>query len=362
MSLTVQVELGERAYPIRIGRGGLARLGEACRGAGLDGACLLVSDTRVAPLYAGTADRALRAAGYAVRTVVVPAGEASKCAGRLGQLYDAALDAGLDRRGFFVALGGGVVGDLAGFAAATYLRGVALAQVPTTLLAMVDSSVGGKTGINLPRGKNLVGAFHQPALVEADPATLLTLSAREYRAGLAEVLKYGLIRDPALLGDLEREREALLALEGAVLERTIAACCRIKADVVAGDEREAGLRAVLNFGHTLGHAVEQAAGYGAWLHGEAVAVGLLYALRLSERLAGLDPAVTARVRDWLAAVRLPVAPPDLPWERVRDAMAVDKKAVEGVPRFVLAEEPGRVRTGVEVPAALAEEVWHECRQ
>jgi len=298
-----------------------------------------------------------------VERAVVPAGEASKDGARLFDLYAAALAAGLDRRGLVVALGGGVVGDLAGFAAATFLRGVRCVQAPTSLLAMVDSSVGGKTGINLPEGKNLVGAFHQPALVLADTDALRTLPRREFVSGLAEVVKYGAIRDAAFLDAIAADAPALLAGDAAAVARAVRRSCEIKAGVVAGDEREeSGLRAVLNFGHTLGHAVESVAGYGTWLHGEAVAIGMAYAARLSVRLAGLGPEAAARLEGLLAALGLPGSAPGLSWAALRRAMGVDKKSAGRVPRFVLLEALGRARAGVEVPEALLEEVWHVGRQ
>ena len=358
MSGVIQVELGARSYPIHIGSGGLARAGRLCRERGLAGAALVVSDSHVDPLYGPATERALREAGYAVRRAVVPAGESSKSQACLTALYHAALDAGLDRQAFFVALGGGVVGDLAGFAAASYLRGVAYVQVPTSLLAMVDSSVGGKTGINLPQGKNLVGAFHQPALVIADPDTLRTLPPREYRAGLAEVVKYGVIRAPALFDRLERAGAALREPAAADLDAILGECCRIKAAVVAADEREGGLRAILNFGHTAGHALENAAGYGTFLHGEAVAVGMAYASALSVRLSGWPAAAHGRLLGLLRALELPVTAPGLGWPAVRAAMAADKKSAARRPRFVLAEDWGRMRLGAEAPEETLAEVWH----
>ncbi len=357
MSGVIQVELGARSYPIHIGSGGLARTGRLCRERGLEGAALIVSDSHVDPLYGAAVERSLRDAGFAAHRAAIPAGEASKSPSRLLALYQAALDAGLDRRAFFVALGGGVVGDLAGFAAASYLRGVACVQIPTSLLAMVDSSVGGKTGINLPQGKNLVGAFHQPSLVIADPDTLRTLPPREYRSGLAEVVKYGVIREPALFDDLERAGKALREPSPA-LDGIIARCCRIKADVVAADEREGGLRAILNFGHTAGHALEKAAGYGTFLHGEAVAAGMVYASVLSQRLCGWPAAHHARLAALLRALDLPVTAPGVAWPVVRAAMSADKKSAARRPRFVLAEDWGRMRPGVEAPEETLAEVWH----
>ena len=363
MSRDVQVRLGERSYPIRIGRGLLPRLGEACAAAGLGRSGLVVTDGHVGPLYARTCTDSLAAAGFVVQALELPPGESSKAWNFLLSLYGRALEAGLDRRSFVVALGGGVVGDLAGFMAATYLRGIAFVQAPTSLLAMVDSAVGGKTGINLPQGKNLVGAFHQPVLVQADLSTLATLPARELAAGLAEVVKYGVIRDAAFFARLEALAPELRAARPEALEEIVARCCELKAEVVGLDEREGGLRAILNFGHTLGHAVEKAAGYGGgFLHGEAVAVGMVYASQLSVQLAGLAPAEHERLRALLLALGLPVAAPGLAWPELRAAMAVDKKSEGRVPRFVLAGRIGSATPGREVPERALEEAWHVCGQ
>lgn len=363
MASEIHVELGERRYRILIGRNLFERTGELCREAGLEGAALLVSDTNVAPLYAAAVEASLRAAGIRVRTTVIPAGEASKSPDQLLALYRAAIAAELDRSSFVAALGGGVVGDLAGFAAGTFLRGVRYVQIPTSLLAMVDSSVGGKTGIDLPEGKNLVGVFHQPSFVVADLDTLHTLPADELRSGLAEVVKYGAIRDAAFFAELERNAAALLARSPELWERAVAASCRHKADVVARDEREGGLRAILNFGHTLGHALEAATGYRRWRHGEAVALGMVFATWLSVRQAGLAPAEHERLRALLASLALPVcAPGDVAWEDVSAAMRRDKKARGGAPRFVLLERIGRARFGIEAPSNLLKEAWHAIRE
>ncbi|MBN1557790.1 MAG: 3-dehydroquinate synthase [Lentisphaerae bacterium] len=354
---TVRVELGERGYTIRIGPG--AAPGEVLRGAPGTRA-LVVSDTNVDPLYGARCEAALRDCGARPVRHVVPAGEPSKCWKQVAGIYERALEAGLDRRSVMVALGGGVVGDLAGFAAATYMRGIAYLQAPTTLLAMVDSAVGGKTGINLERGKNLVGAFHQPSEVAADPTVLETLPAREYAAGLAEVVKYGVIWDAPFFARLEAAADALAARDAAVLSEVMARCCEIKAEVVAMDERESGVRAILNFGHTLGHALEAASGYGRWLHGEAVALGMVLAGALSVREKGFDPADQRRLAALLRRFGLPTALPaaDAPaWEAVRTALRADKKSVAGAPRFVLAERLGRVVFGCETAEQTVEEVY-----
>ena len=349
MSRTVRVELGERGYDILIGQG--VPVGGALAGAS-GVAALIVSDSNVAPLYGEWCAARLHDQGVASTLVEVPAGEASKGLSCVQTLYDKALAAGLDRAAVLVALGGGMVGDLTGFVAATYLRGIRLVQVPTTLLAMVDSSVGGKTAVNLPQGKNLVGAFHQPIEVAADLSVLATLPDREYRSGLAEMVKYGVIWDAPLFERIEREVESLLARDPACLEDVVARCCEIKADVVALDERDAGVRAILNFGHTLGHAVETVSGYGTWLHGEAVAIGMAYAARLSVTEKGLSGAECDRLIGLLERIGLPVRPGALSWEQVSSAMAADKKARAREPLFVLADRIGSVVFGHAVEASV----------
>ncbi|HAU38059.1 MAG TPA: 3-dehydroquinate synthase, partial [Phycisphaerales bacterium] len=261
---------------------------------------------------------------------------------RAGELYDRALEARMDRHGVIVALGGGVVGDLAGFVAATYLRGVRLLQVPTSLLAMVDSSVGGKTAVNLPRGKNLAGVFHQPEAVAVDLDTLLTLPAREYVSGLAEVVKYAVIRDRGFLEELERGTVALVARDAGVLQAVVARCCRIKAAVVGKDERESGLRAILNYGHTLGHAIETVGGYGALLHGEAVALGMTAANHIAVSRGMLDAAAAGRVRAALERLGLPTRHDALDADEIWRIMQHDKKNVGGKVRMILARALGRV--------------------
>ncbi|RME91070.1 MAG: 3-dehydroquinate synthase, partial [Verrucomicrobia bacterium] len=271
--------------------------------------------------------------------------------------YDQMAAHRLERRSFVVALGGGVVGDLAGFIAATYLRGIPFVQVPTSLLAQVDSSVGGKVGVNLPAGKNLVGAFYQPRLVLCDLDTLDTLPERELRAGLAEVIKYGIIWDAALFRRLERDLEKLLRREEGPMASVVARCCRIKADVVAQDEKESGLRAILNFGHTVGHALENISGYGRYLHGEAIAIGQVAAARMSARLLGLPARDVERIRALLERAGLPVrvrlSPARL--EKLFEAMRLDKKVSGGEVKFVLADAIGRVRFGVKAPPEVIRE-------
>ncbi len=358
MLYDVTVNLGERSYGIHIGAELLEELGERCVSAGLKGKCLVVTDANVGSLYAATAMESLGKAGFKATLATIPAGEQTKCGDQLFALYSRCIEAGLDRKGFVVALGGGVIGDLAGYVAASYLRGIPFVQVPTSLLAMVDSSVGGKTGINLPEGKNLVGAFHQPELVLADLQTLETLPVREYRAGLAEVVKYGIIYDASFFECLEGQWPALAdRSDVGLLARVVGRCCEIKADVVGQDEREGGLRAILNFGHTVGHAIEKVAGYGEFVHGEAVAIGSVFAARVSVEQSGLSQAECDRIEKMFVDLALPVRAPGCPWADLRAALAVDKKTIGGMPKFVLASAIGLVSFGNDVPEALMEQVW-----
>ena len=343
--------LGARSYPIWVGTGVLDRLPEAMQG--LRG--LVVTDAHVDGVLGS---RVMGLLGKEWGKVVLPPGESTKSALRWAELLERIAAARLDRNGVLAALGGGVVGDLAGFAAASYMRGIRFVQIPTSLLAMVDSSVGGKTGINLGAGKNLAGAFHQPMAVFADTDALATLPAREFAAGMAEVVKYGVALDAEFFGWLERNAAAIRARETAALERMVSRCCRIKADVVSKDEREGGLRAVLNFGHTMGHAIEKASGFAGVLHGEGVAMGLVYALELSAKLRGFPAAEVRRAIALLRTFELPVAPaPGLAWETLRAAMGVDKKAAGGRVRFVLSENLGRSDLPVAVPEAELQAAW-----
>ena len=357
----VRVPLGHRAYDIHIGTGLLGSLGELCVPVCRGRACLVVTDSNVGPLYADACLASLRASGYEPALAEIPAGEASKSTAQLDRLWGAASDAGLDRRAMIVALGGGVVGDLAGFLAASYLRGVTFVQIPTSLLALVDSSVGGKTGINLPQGKNLVGAFHQPALVLADLSLLATLPPREFSAGMAEVVKYGVIRDEPFFRWLEESFSCVQRREVAALEHIVRRSCELKAEVVGEDETETGVRAILNFGHTLGHAIEQAGGYGRWLHGEAISMGMVYAGLLSEALTGFRHADTGRLAALLRAFELPVTAPDLSWDTLIEPMRRDKKSVARAVRFVLASQLGRVGLPQDVPADALEAAWARFR-
>lgn len=335
----LQVDLGERSYPVRIGPG---LVGDAAQItpylAGQQ--VLVVSNTKVAPLYLDAVCASLQ--GFTVETLVLPDGEAQKSLPSLARVFDALIAGGHHRTTTIVALGGGVIGDLAGFAAACYQRGVAFIQLPTTLLAQVDSSVGGKTAINHSAGKNLIGAFHQPRLVLADLAVLKTLPDKEYRAGLAELVKHAIIRDAELFAWLESHTTALAERHEAVLAEGLYRSVRIKAEIVAADEREAGVRAVLNFGHTFAHALETSAGYGHWLHGEAVAVGMSMALDLSVREQRIDEHLALRIRKVLAALGLPVALPktSISAEQIRQMMNMDKKAADAGLRLIVLNDLG----------------------
>ncbi|WP_295404354.1 3-dehydroquinate synthase [uncultured Thiocystis sp.] len=335
---TLTVALGARAYPIQIGTGLLSdpeRYRPYLQGAQV----MIVTNETVAPLYLERLRQALTE--YQVREAILPDGEQYKTLDVWNRIFDALLDARFGRDCTLIALGGGVVGDMAGFAAACYQRGVAFIQVPTTLLAQVDSSVGGKTGINHPAGKNMIGAFYQPRAVIADTATLETLPQRELSAGLAEVIKYGFIRDAAFLDWLEAHLSEVLAREPDALSHVIQRSCEIKAEIVAADELEAGQRALLNFGHTFGHAIETGMGYGQWLHGEAVAVGMCMAADLSARLGWLSDTDLERVRRLVASAGLPVdPPPEVSAERFLELMAVDKKVLNGQLRLVLLRQLG----------------------
>lgn len=332
-SRTVTVDLGDRSYPIIIGDGLIA--------AGFDLApfiagsdCLVVSNETVAPLYG----EGLRAciAGKDIRAIELPDGEEFKSPATANSVLDALVDARANRDATIIALGGGVVGDIAGFAAACYMRGIAFIQVPTTLLAQVDSSVGGKTGVNHPGGKNLIGAFHQPNAVLIDTATLATLPDREYRAGLAEVIKYGAIADSDFFAWLEENITALSNKDSDALGYAITRSCELKAEVVAGDEKEQGRRALLNFGHTFGHAIENSLGYGEWLHGEAVAAGMIMAATMSD----IGDDELARLKMLVEAAGLPVSPPDIDAETLLDAMRLDKKVKSKRIRLVLLRSLG----------------------
>ncbi|MFC4276132.1 3-dehydroquinate synthase [Achromobacter aloeverae] len=338
----VDVDVPGGRYPIRIAPGRLDALDEAIPA---DATAIgLVTNPTVGALYAERAERALARTGRRVLRIELPDGESHKDMQTLNQVFDALLANGFDRRSVLVALGGGVIGDMTGFAAAVYMRGIRFVQVPTTLLAQVDSSVGGKTGVNHPLGKNMIGAFHQPVAVEIDTDVLSTLPAREVSAGLAEVIKYGMILDPAFWAWCEQNAGPLRALEPDAIAHAIRVSCELKAQVVGQDEREGGLRAILNLGHTFGHAIESGLGYGAWLHGEAVGCGMVQAAELSSEVLGFPAADVDRVRALVAAIGCPTVAPDLGAQRWMDLMRVDKKSEGGEIRFVLTPRIGEALT------------------
>jgi len=352
----------DRHYDVVIEPGAIARLGEGLRSVAPHERCALVSDATVHALHGAAAEASLRAAGFDVVTAQIPPGEESKTLAQVARLYEVLLEHRLERRSPLVALGGGVVGDLVGFVAATYLRGVPFVQCPTTLLAMVDSSVGGKTGVNVPQGKNLIGAFHQPVAVWADPLALATLPERELRCGLAECVKHGVIRDASLVGFIRDELERILAADPEVLTELVRRNVRIKAAVVMEDERETGVRAHLNLGHTFGHAIEATTGYGRILHGEAVGLGMLAAARTAAELGICDSALCGELADLLETAGLPVRV-DLPDDdTLAAAMRLDKKVADDRIRFVLPEALGRVVIRDDVPASCVHTGWQAIRK
>ncbi|GAB2489297.1 3-dehydroquinate synthase [Comamonas humi] len=359
---TLTIALGERSYPICIGSGLLDQLTQLAP-LPKASAALIVTNTTVQPLYAARLQAALQGQYAQVQLVVLPDGEEHKNWQTLQSIFDTLLKHGADRKTVLFALGGGVVGDMTGFAAACYMRGVPFVQVPTTLLSQVDSSVGGKTGINHPLGKNMIGAFYQPRLVACDLDTLDTLPARELSAGLAEVIKYGPIADMALFDWLEQNIDALVARDKTALAHAVRRSCEIKADVVAKDERESDLRAILNFGHTFGHAIEAGMGYGVWLHGEGVAAGMVMAAELSQRLGLVDAAFALRLRSLVQRAGLPVKGALLDAQdnagRYLELMQLDKKSQAGSIRFVLIDGPGKAVVR-EAPEALVREVIDLC--
>ncbi len=336
---TLTVPLRERSYPIHVGEGLLAEAGSLLATQSVRRA-VIVTNATVARYHLEALHTSLAGAGIATETVLIPDGEAHKSLHTLEDVLTRLITLGAERSTWLVALGGGVVGDVTGFAAAVYQRGVPYAQVPTTLLAQVDSSVGGKTAVNHPLGKNMIGAFHQPRAVLVDTATLRTLPEPEFAAGIAEVIKYGAIRDAGFFAWLEAHLSDLRARRAEALAHAILESCRIKAAIVAEDERETGLRALLNFGHTFGHAIETASGYGSWLHGEAVGAGMVLAARLSMRVCGLEAGHAARLEALVAKAGLPVGPPPMPIDRWLELMGRDKKVEQGRMRFVLLDRIG----------------------
>jgi len=350
---TVHVALSERSYDIDIGHGLLPDAGRfVVEHTGCSHA-IVITDSNVEPLHGLRAVESLEQAGIRVDIATVPAGESTKSASHVDQLWRLMLEFGADRKSIVVAVGGGVVGDLAGFIAATYGRGIRFVQIPTTLLAQVDSSVGGKVGINLPGAKNMVGAFWQPNAVLIDTDVLGTLPLREYRSGLAEVVKYGVILDAEFFEYLEANIDGLNHRDASVMRHIVTRSCELKAQIVSADEREeTGLRAVLNYGHTFCHALEAETGYGTYLHGEAVAIGMLCASRLAEALGRIEADTTRRQRELLEALGLPLAVPDVSHDELIRAMQKDKKTQHGKLRFVLPSRLGHVELVSDVPADL----------
>ena len=355
---TLTVALGNRSYPIHIGVGLLGRI-ELITSRLRQKKVAIVTNDVVGPLYLAPLQTALERTGTEVVAITLPDGERFKNSETLNKIFDALLQSRCERSTTLLALGGGVVGDLAGFAAAIYQRGVSFIQIPTTLLAQVDSSVGGKTAINHPLGKNIIGAFHQPAAVITDTDTLSTLPPRELAAGLAEIIKYGLIRDRAFFDWLEANVQRLVAQEPEALAYAIERSCVIKAEIVALDEREEGERALLNYGHTFGHAIEAGMGFGSWLHGEAVAAGMVLAARVAQQIGLLSREDVTRTSRLLLAAGLPVSAPELGLERYLELMGHDKKVRDGQNRFILLREIGKAFVSDDVSgAALADVLRH----
>src|SRR5437667_6746727 len=357
--IDVPVKLGARSYRILVGAGLLSQAGPEISRLGVGRRLALLTDPAIQSLYGEIVAQSLAGAGFDVTTVLLPEGERAKTLEVAASTWDRLLEAGLDRGSAVVALGGGAVGDLAGFVAATYMRGMHFVQLPTTLLAQVDASIGGKTAIDHPRAKNLIGAFHQPRLVLVDPDVVVTLSDREFRSGLAEVVKHGIVADAAYFGDVERHAGPLLARDLPTLERVIGGSCRIKASVVERDEQETELRAMLNYGHTVGHALEASAGYGRFAHGEAVSIGIAAAARLAHRLGLAFLETVLRQERLLEALGLPVRLADVDHAALLAAIGRDKKARDGTVPFVLAPRIGEFRLVFDVPpdavrAVLAE--------
>jgi 3-dehydroquinate synthase len=358
---TVKVPLGERSYRIVIGPSLLKGIGNQCKRLNLGKSCAVITDDRVEPLYGKAVTESLEASGFNVTLITIPAGEKSKNLRLVQNCYDQLAQARLERNSFVLALGGGVVGDLAGFVAATYLRGVDFVQVPTTLLSQVDSSVGGKVGVNLKAGKNLVGAFYQPRLVLCDLDTLQTLPPREFKAGLAEVIKYGIIDDARLFKKLESDMDSILKQDPIILGSIIAKCCQIKAKVVGEDEKESGLRAILNYGHTIGHAIEAITRYGTFLHGEAISIGQIAAGVISNALCQFPEKDMERVRALFEKAELPTTIQFSTAQRRKliAAMQLDKKVSAGEVKFVLASRIGKVSPGHIVPIDMIHAVLEQ---
>lgn len=339
---TITVPLGPRSYDIIIGEKILDDAGSWLKRWGLRGSTIVISDSNVAPLYGETVVSSLEKNGFRASLFSIPAGEANKTLEQTRSIYSEMVRLGLERGSFVASLGGGVTGDIAGFAAATFLRGIAFVQIPTTLLAQIDASIGGKVGVNLPEGKNLVGAFHQPRGVLIDHSALNTLPKRELSAGFAEVIKHAIIRDPRYFDFLESNSARALALDPECIERIIARSCEIKAEVVAADEREKGLRMILNLGHTIGHALESVTGYARYLHGEAVAAGIAVAAAVAEQIGILHRATAERILNLLKSFHLPIHVEGARTQDIIAALAHDKKVQDGGARFVLPKDIGEV--------------------
>lgn len=351
----VGVDLGAKSYKIYIGENIIPQLGEKIQGLVPGKQLLLVTNPTVRELYGDIVVHSLEQAGYTVVVSEVPDGEQFKSSDMAARLYDCAFDAGLDRQCGVVALGGGVIGDLAGFVAATYMRGVHFIQVPTTLLAQVDSSVGGKVAVNHPRGKNIIGCFYQPRLVLSDIAVLRSLPEREFRAGMAEVIKYGIIWDTDFFNFLEHNQDRINAVETSALEHIVRASCFIKARVVEQDETEQGLRAILNLGHTFGHALEALTHYRQYVHGEAVAVGMIIAARMAEKMGLLKPVEVSRIEALISAFKLPVTFTGLSIEDIVASMYHDKKVLAGKIRFVIPDAIGQAKIMSDIPLGIIKE-------
>ena len=356
----VPVSLGERSYDITIKSGALGALGKALRNLGVSGKVAIVSDRTVEPLYGPPVIRSLKSAGYEVHMFVLPAGERAKTLRGVWSIVEKLAQARFERRSMLLALGGGVIGDVTGFAAAIYMRGMTFIQVPTTLVAQVDSSVGGKTGVNLPEGKNLIGAYYQPRMVLIDPATLKTLPRRQWLAGLAEVVKYGMIADESFFMFLEEHMDALLRMQEDPVARIISRSCEIKAAVVMEDERESNRRRILNYGHTIGHALESLGNYRTLVHGEAVSIGMAAEAEIAEHMGLCQAGVAARQRRLLDHLGLPVSLPAVAFSDLWAAMQHDKKVTQGRLYCVFPEQIGRVQIAPLQRSTLKE--WFEQRQ
>lgn len=339
----IRVELGRRSYEILVGSQLLVQTGEHLAALDKGRRALVVTNPLVWDLYGADVEQGLRAAGFSWQVAVLPEGEEHKTLASVQSLYDQALEAGLDRQSWIIAVGGGVIGDMAGFAAATFMRGINFAQIPTTLLAQVDSSIGGKTGVNHPRGKNLIGAFYQPRLVVSDTDTLRSLPNQEWSAGLAEVVKYGMIWNEFFFEFLEQNKDEIWSRQVQSIQEVVRASCSIKAQVVSQDEQERGLRAILNFGHTFGHGLEALGQYKEWKHGEAVAVGMCIACRLAVRAGWLKETALVRLEKLLTAFQLPVRAAGVDPEALWQAMLHDKKGEEGKLTFILPDRIGGVK-------------------